>query len=106
MSNRQHYPNTNSVSFIHDRVYKLNEDIVDSNRIKQLFVNPALALDYFVHPGRSPAAKNQSELTQYDVLCGRGGFINGHDGNRRYRSIISLYQPTYISAERNNKKSS
>eukprot|EP00816_Leptocylindrus_hargravesii_P005774 CAMPEP_0196806910 /NCGR_PEP_ID=MMETSP1362-20130617/6835_1 /TAXON_ID=163516 /ORGANISM="Leptocylindrus danicus, Strain CCMP1856" /LENGTH=605 /DNA_ID=CAMNT_0042180599 /DNA_START=312 /DNA_END=2129 /DNA_ORIENTATION=+ len=45
----------------------------------------------------------QAELTDLDVLCGRGGGTNSWIGNRRYRAVVQSYQPTYLKAKRKEK---
>ena len=39
-----------------------------------------------------------------DVLCGRGGATNNHDGNRMYRTLVQDHQETYLKAVKKNKK--
>lgn len=41
--------------------------------------------------------------TTHDVLFGRGGMTNGHPGNRRFRDIIALHRPDYMSATKMDK---
>ena len=43
--------------------------------------------------------------TDYDVLFGRGGMTNSHQGNRRFRDIIALHRPDYIRAVKLDKPS-
>jgi len=34
---------------------------------------------------------------QYDVLSGRGGGVNGHPGNKRYRALVNSAKDEYLS---------
>lgn len=45
----------------------------------------------------------QKDLSELDVLCGRGGGTNSWIGNRRYRAVVQSYQPTYLKAKRKEK---
>ena len=38
-----------------------------------------------------------------DVLCGRGGETNHHNGNIQYRLLVKAFQPLYVSAKRRDK---
>jgi hypothetical protein len=38
-----------------------------------------------------------------DVLCGRGGATNNHEGNRRFRSIVVEHQTDYLTARKMEK---
>ena len=40
----------------------------------------------------SPLASRQN-----DVLSGRGGAVNGHAGNKRYRSLVNAMKAEYLS---------
>lgn len=44
-----------------------------------------------------------SEINCNDVLCGRGGATNNHDGNRRFRSTVSDHQAEYLGARKKDK---
>ncbi len=37
-------------------------------------------------------------VTDYDILCGRGGLTNHHKGNKRFRDIVALHRPDYVRA--------
>lgn len=42
--------------------------------------------------------------TKHDVLCGRGGKINEHPGNVRFRAIVEEYKEQYnLASNKNNK---
>ena len=43
------------------------------------------------------------EVSQQDVLFGRGGFTNRHIGNLRYRDIIALHRADYVRASKVEK---
>jgi hypothetical protein len=38
-----------------------------------------------------------------DVLCGRGGATNNHEGNRRFRAIVVEHQHEYLTARKMEK---
>jgi hypothetical protein len=38
-----------------------------------------------------------------DVLLGRGGATNNHEGNKRYRSIVAHHQHDYLAAKKKEK---
>jgi hypothetical protein len=38
---------------------------------------------------------SESEITDKDVICERGGKSNRHDGTKRYRGIIEKFKPEY-----------
>lgn len=44
-----------------------------------------------------------SQITEHDVLCGRGGLTNHHEGNRRFRSIVADHQGEYRVARKHDK---
>lgn len=51
-------------------------------------------------------ATSQSEeiiVTEQDVLLGRGGLTNRHQGNIRYRDIISIHRQNYVRAPKTEK---
>lgn len=41
--------------------------------------------------------------SENDVLCGRGGATNNHEGNRRFRMYVSENQPAYLQAKKREK---
>lgn len=48
-------------------------------------------------------ASGQIVVTNQDILCGRGGATNHHDGNKRFRDIVALHRPDYIAAPKVRK---
>jgi hypothetical protein len=42
-------------------------------------------------------------VTNQDILCGRGGATNHHEGNKRFRDIVALHRPDYIAAPKVRK---
>lgn len=44
-----------------------------------------------------------SKVLQDDVLCGRGGETNHHQGNIQYRNLVKAFQPLYIASKRRDK---
>ena len=44
-------------------------------------------------------------VTDYDILCGRGGLTNHHWGNKRYCDIVALHRPDYVRATKIQKPS-
>lgn len=45
----------------------------------------------------------QKDVTDNDVVCGRGGKVNNHPGNKRFRKLISEYSMKYLEAEKQDK---
>jgi hypothetical protein len=43
-------------------------------------------------------------VTSNDVLCGRGGHTNSHEGNIRFRTLVSSHQPKYLTAKKREKE--
>jgi len=56
-----------------------------------------------VKEGTRPACNSISELNSHDVLLGRGGGTNTQVGNRRFRGLVTDFQPTYLMAKRKEK---
>ncbi len=56
-----------------------------------------------VPPSTIPALSSATQMTENDVLCGRGGGTNSQTGNRRYRALVRDFQPTYLMAKRREK---
>jgi hypothetical protein len=44
-------------------------------------------------------------VTDYDIICGRGGLTNHHKGNKRFRDIVALHRPDYVRAPKIQKPS-
>ena len=44
-----------------------------------------------------------ASIGPHDVLCGRGGATNNHEGNRRFRSIVVEHQSEYLTARKMEK---
>jgi hypothetical protein len=44
-----------------------------------------------------------ASIGPHDVLCGRGGATNNHEGNRRFRSIVVEHQTEYLTARKMEK---
>jgi Neuregulin intracellular region len=44
-----------------------------------------------------------TELSQHDVLSGRGGATNSYRGNRAFRTLVKEYQPQYLQAKKRDK---
>lgn len=56
-----------------------------------------------VKEGTRPVCNSISELNSNDVLLGRGGGTNTQVGNRRFRELVTDFQPTYLMAKRKEK---
>ena len=56
-----------------------------------------------VKEGTRPVCNSISELNTHDVLLGRGGGTNTQVGNRRFRGLVTDFQPTYLMAKRKEK---
>lgn len=50
-----------------------------------------------------PICTQSSEVNIHDVLCGRGGGTNTQIGNRRFRTLVQEFQPTYLLCRRKEK---
>ena len=57
-----------------------------------------------VPAGTVPVCSQQSYINAQDVLCGRGGGTNTQIGNRRFRSLVQEFQPTYLLRRRRKEK--
>jgi len=42
---------------------------------------------------------SESEISNNDVLCGRGGIINAHPGNEQYRMFVDRKKRVYLTAK-------
>lgn len=51
-----------------------------------------------------PASKEPCEPTDSDVLCGRGGTINTHPGNAKYRNLVEERKRVYLTARFKREK--
>jgi len=56
-----------------------------------------------VKEGTRAVCNTISELNSHDVLLGRGGGTNTQAGNRRFRGLVTDFQPTYLMAKRKEK---
>ena len=43
------------------------------------------------------------EVKETDILCGRGGGINVHPGNRAFRNLVKTHQEIYLKAKKKMK---
>jgi len=57
----------------------------------------------FTPPSTRPVISQSSDISSHDVLCGRGGGTNTQVGNRRFRSLVQEFQPTYLLCRRKEK---
>mmetsp|Transcript_14763 Transcript_14763/g.21673 ORF Transcript_14763/g.21673 Transcript_14763/m.21673 type:complete len:547 (-) Transcript_14763:2894-4534(-) len=84
------------------------EDATNFSKGKQHMKNAAV-MSLTSLPATSPGAHlpylrvMKSDLTCNDVLCGRGGGTNSHEGNRRYRTIVNDRRPEYLCAKKREK---
>ena len=56
-----------------------------------------------IPPSTVPVIDSLTQMTENDVLCGRGGGTNSTMGNRHYRALVRDFQPTYLIALRRDK---
>lgn len=54
-------------------------------------------------PMQSQSLKQEITITPNDVLLGRGGGTNRHNGNIYYRNLVSRKQPAYVQAKKMDK---
>lgn len=52
----------------------------------------------------SPDDKGIREPGEHDVLCGRGGSINSHPGNERFRTLVEKRKRVYLTARFKREK--
>jgi hypothetical protein len=50
-----------------------------------------------------PTDETIAQVCHDDVLCGRGGETNHHQGNIQYRNLVKAFQPLYIISKRRDK---
>lgn len=60
-------------------------------------------LEPIVPPSTSPLFMSNTQINLSDVLCGRGGGTNTQVGNRRFRTLVQEFQPTYLLCRRKEK---
>jgi hypothetical protein len=67
-----------------------------------------LPLTFCRNPMSHPSAGGHlgyiKEPTMHDVLCGKGGEVNNHEGNKRYLKIVEANKPNYRRASKGAKK--
>lgn len=56
-------------------------------------------------PPNATDAEGNILVTDYDILCGRGGLTNHHKGNKRFRDVVTLHRPDYVRAPKIQKPS-
>lgn len=56
-----------------------------------------------VPPSKTAVCPMAASVNNNDVLCGRGGGTNTQIGNRRFRSLVQEFQPTYLLCRRKEK---
>jgi len=54
-------------------------------------------------PPAPTTPKPPLSIGPHDVLLGRGGATNNHDGNKRYRTIVADHQAEYLGARKKDK---
>lgn len=54
---------------------------------------------------QNSAAIESGNLRPNDVLLGRGGATNNHEGNKRYRTIVQDHQSEYLNSRKKSKVS-
>jgi hypothetical protein len=90
------------------------EDIPDAELQEPLLVHEPEAfsaasvpanMDTVVQPEAvAPTMRNDGDVTDQDVLLGRGGLTNRHPGNRRYLEQKRRLQPMYFRADKKWQK--
>lgn len=60
-------------------------------------------LEPIVPPSSEPLFMSNTQINLSDVLCGRGGGTNTQVGNRRFRTLVQEFQPTYLLCRRKEK---
>jgi len=54
-----------------------------------------------IQPGEGGEILEPQDL---DVICGRGGKINAHEGNIRFRDIVSKFKKQYLEIKQKSEK--
>jgi hypothetical protein len=100
-----------------DSIASYNDDISHKNesslslsptnkRFDSILSDPSAWLhsqDQFTPLAPPPPSEVIAQILQDDVLCGRGGETNHHQGNIQYRNLVKAFQPLYIASKRRDK---
>lgn len=85
---------------------KRRQPPVVSDFMANILANPGAWLrsqETFKPKAPPPATEIISKFEDGDVLCGRGGETNHHQGNIQYRNLVKAFQPLYIASKRRDK---
>lgn len=84
-------PSPNNESFMDDVLSNPSAWLHSFSRTQSAVASPPPADEVITH------------VQQDDVLCGRGGETNHHQGNIQYRNLVKAFQPLYIASKRRDK---
>ena len=90
--------------------YSLHEKSPSTSRSSVPTPLSSVAFQYLgINPPAKPEVTEleivmEVEILETDILCGRGGKSNNHDGNKRYRRIIGDFRQQYRGTSTKNDK--
>eukprot|EP00978_Attheya_sp_CCMP212_P028510 scaffold98579_cov54-Attheya_sp.AAC.2 len=73
----------------------------DVSSITEVYLNHSIQNS----PMKTSMVASSFEITDSDVLCGRGGMTNHHAGNVFFRKLVRMKQETYLQASKREKAS-
>jgi len=73
----------------------------DVSSITEVYLNHSIQNS----PMKISMVASSFEITDSDVLCGRGGMTNHHAGNIFFRKLVRMKQETYLQASKREKAS-
>lgn len=77
---------------------------IESTTFANVVADPAAWLERTERlTAAAPPGEVVNQVIQDDVLCGRGGETNHHQGNIQYRTLVKAFQPLYIASKRRDK---
>jgi hypothetical protein len=79
---------------------KMNESVMSISDVELKKISAAVTDDCSVtsYDGSAKLLQDGSELSSYDVICGRGKGCSNWVGNRRFRVMIAMYKERYLQA--------
>ena len=90
--------------------YSLHEKSPSTSRSSVPTPLSSVAFQYLgINPPAKPEVTEleivmEEDILETDILCGRGGKSNNHDGNKRYRRIIGDFRQQYRGTSTKNDK--
>jgi len=79
-------------------------DLAESPKSSSPAAEPAKKRATSIEAARATdPSKGMEEVSEHDVLCGRGGATNVHPGNRYFRSLINKFRDQYLRSRKIDK---